>query len=469
MKRKSIALLMILCLALMGILGGCGGEKVDAQSLLNEVTSNMESKKSMDATMTMNFDGSIGGSSNGVDASVDMTMDINMDVQSVKDGVTYIVGDFSVSMLGMDVATTIESYSETVDGTEFTYSKTDDSGWEVSESTVEDGSEDATMDLSQMISEGAATATLAEDTQEVNGKEAYVVTVGVGGDALADILSMSGDTGSSLMDTEGLDLSNITLETLMYIDAKERVLLKMDMDLAELGTTMFGSMGEEMGATVNLNEFKLSFAFNGFDTVSDLSIPEDVKSSATSGSLADELDSSMGIVTESDTETEAASGLEGPVTDANGNYILSDYVDDSLQASIGPIDGYELFYGSDTMLSFQNADYTDLTYSFWETDDVKQDMSNLSYMQGDSDYTDIVEGDIQTKAVGDREVSWFRLDYVFMGDSPCVDYYAWIDAGNGTKLICEVSAMGYQEAPNIDDSIVDTIFANVSLVQGSEL
>ena len=94
---------------------------------------------------------------------------------------------------------------------------------------------------------------------------------------------------------------------------------------------------------------------------------------------------------------------------------------------------------------------------------------NLSYMQGDSDYTDIVEGDIQTKAVGDHEVSWFRLDYVFMGDSPCVDYYAWIDAGNGTKLICEVSAMGYQEAPNIDDSIVDTIFANVSLVQGSEL
>lgn len=466
MKKKFAAVWVILCLLLAGVLTGCGKDKVDAQTLLEEASANMNSKKSMEADMTMDFDGSIGGSVDGVEASLDMTMDMTLNVQSVVDGVSYMNGELKVSMLGMNVSTTIESYTEVVDGTEYTYSKTDDSGWEVAEAPADDDSDDMSMDLSQMIAEGAATATLAEGTQEVNGKEAYVVHVGISGDSLKDLMAVG--MGSAGMDMEGVDFSSLTFGTDIYIDAKEKTVLKMDMDLAELGNALFGSMEEELsGMTVELTTFKLNMAFGGFDTVANLTIPDEVKSGATAGTLSDELTDGAGLFGDAETEPETEDAYEpdGPVTDANGNYILTDYIDEDLKAAIGAIDGYELYYGSDTMLSFQNEDYTDLTYSFWATDDVKADVSSLSYMQEDEDYTDIVEGDIQTKTVGSYEVSWFRLDYVFMGDSPCVDYYIWIEVKDGTKLICEVSAMGYQEAPNVDDSIVDQVFANVTLGQ----
>ena len=100
----------------------------------------------------------------------------------------------------------IHIYTIPEDGKTKVYTLSNDS-WYVETAEAEE-SVDAAEEMDElldMISDGSMKAELGEETEKVNGKDSYVLTLTLDTEGLKDIMSMSGESADALPDLGDLD------------------------------------------------------------------------------------------------------------------------------------------------------------------------------------------------------------------------------------------------------------------------
>lgn len=462
--KKRIAWLLACLMTVMLALAGCG-EKVTAEDVLNKSVENAGSKKSVEMDLKLIFKGKVSVEQSGTQVGLDMDMNMAGTIQSLTEtGDSHGTIDLGVSMMGADISTNMEFYSVEEDGERVAYTKQEDA-WSRTAGDQDSGSMDMDFgSIQEMVESGEASAELQENTEEVDGKEAYVVKMNISEDSLKEVT----DSLASAMGGSGEGETELSLPVTYYVEKETMLPLKMAIDMKALGNAM---MGAQEGASVELSDFSMEVTFSGFDTVNEIVVPEDVKSAAgeSGDSGLDDILNELESEAEEESaepageETTGAEEEEGPVTDADGNYVLTGYSGEG-QALLGDIEGYEITYGSENMIAFSN-DEIDITFSlddYTPDEEMVESYGFADYMQGDEDYSNIQVSEIQTMTAGDREIQYFSEDYLFMEENACRDYYAWTEIEDGIKLVCEIEYFGYDaETPDLDTSIIETAFSAV--------
>lgn len=460
MKKRYVCLLLTAAAAVC-IAGGCGGQ-VTAESVLSDMSKNMEAKNSVEGTMSFSFEGNIAQESAGTSVSVDMNMELSADIQSMLGDTqsSYMNGTIDMSVMGINIAMPMEVYTVSEDGAMVSYTGIQEQ-WikapadESQSSGIDEGL--FSSDYESLIDDGSAVVVLSDETKQIEGKECYEVTMSLQGEAIEEILGASMNmAGSALdgLDEEAMDWSGASQDCLIYIDTEDKLPVRAEADMTDLLNRMYEAMEGDVSAEIST--MKISIVYNGFDTVDGITVPEEVKASAV------ESDSSDGLLDELESEAGAADAAVAE-TDENGNYILSNY-EGTYTAVIAPVEGYELSYASQNSVSYIN-DETDLSYSFYDyttSEDMMAYYSTGTWLDNDENYSDYEISEMQQTDVGNLTVSWYKETYTYM-DTPFTEYCAWVSADEQTQFTCDISYVNFDDTTQIDDTIIETAFRNVSL------
>lgn len=263
MRRTMIQTLAV-CLLVIGMITGCGApDKVTAESLLNDVAKNTEAMKSMEShtTVDMTMEApELGG-------SMDMTMDLTMQTL-IEPTANYMKG--SIGLMGMTMD--MENYAIVEEDEIVNYTGMMGE-WMVQRMPYDTESEN-TLDTAQgNLLKNLDSLTLAEETEDVDGTEAYIISGTVEGE---DIESLLGEMESVLGDMTGegaMDLSKLSVEFKYAIDKQKKLPLYMDM-------TFNGFSVDDGQTAVNVSNFVMRIEYTAFNSVESIEVPQDVVDSA---------------------------------------------------------------------------------------------------------------------------------------------------------------------------------------------
>ena len=195
MRKKLVWLLSAVMVVSAVMLGGCGGKKVTAESIIQEVNANMEKCKSF--TGDMNMDMTMGMSDGTEEQEISITMGGSLEA-TTDPVITHM--DVTMDMLGMSVD--MDVYAQ-VEGEKTTTYTGVMGSWTKTEQETPDT---AAMENLYTIAGDGKNMTLAEKTEKIGDREAYVLTSTITGEELAGLMnSMGGDMTQGL----GVDLSSM--------------------------------------------------------------------------------------------------------------------------------------------------------------------------------------------------------------------------------------------------------------------
>lgn len=324
--------------------------------------------------------------------------------------------------------------------------------------------------------------TVSPQTVMVDGKECWQMTADLTGNDLLGLVSgVMTSSGQTLddMSAQMLEavLSGIRIRIESDIDAQTflPVYTKIDLggsDFSAIGDLIVASMmGAEGGASAMINVSALDMT-GSFDCNSpvQITVPEEAKALAGAQSAASPEDLIGGLLTGGTDGGDLTGGIDltgggdltsgsdltgvgdltggsdltggtddtgdEPNLNADGTYTLryEDYSGNVKEAVITPPEGLRLSYGTGNYLAFSNDDYSlSVTYSLYSADTpmetVEEDL-DVSYMNGDSDYSDVMRTQVmQTTLPDGRSVSYgtkaFNYGEYRLGGTCCA-----IQAGN---------------------------------------
>ena len=264
--RKSIALLCAM-LVVLGLLAGCGAaEQVTAPSLVEEAQKYTDDADSMKTKMVLNMAMS-GESLQSIGGSVEIGMDMDMD--SVKEPMAnHMTG--KVNAMGMDMD--YEAYTVLEDKELCVYSKMLGS-WTVQKTPVdEEALENLKKNSTSQIFSKEENFTLQDETEDVNGTEAYIITGTIEGDEIKDLMaSFSSAMPSMGMDLSNADYSGVSVDVKYAIAKEERKPVYVDMTFKGME-----SMMGESAAGVTIDNFTIRMDYLEFNTVDKIEIPQEV-------------------------------------------------------------------------------------------------------------------------------------------------------------------------------------------------
>lgn len=341
MKKKLMVLAMALGLSVTA-LTGCG--KPTVESLVD----GMYEQEIESSTVEMDMDMVLSLTVQGM--STDISAGGNFEVQSSgltdKDAMSnYIDGtlNFKAEVAGMDESLGFEMYMLTDDDTMTYYVNIDDAGeWYKTELDMADlGDIDISMDqdTTDAVNEAMKdylkeNAELAEDTEDVEGEECYVLTATIDGDGFQEIYEPMGDMFdemNDMMKDAGLDiemdiasyLSYFTMDVTYYISKDNGYQVKSEVDLS--GSDLYG-MVEQFVADTGLDELgimdqlqDISFSKCSFSAVmsdineTEVEVPDDVIDNAVDLDEAGMVDDIMGGVGDMPIEPDPVDLEEPPV------------------------------------------------------------------------------------------------------------------------------------------------------------
>ena len=288
MRKRLLAAGLMIVLA-VSALAGCGGKKeVTAKSLLESVDKQSKDMKSMESKMVMNMTmesedlTQLGG-------SMEITMDV--DVQTTKDpAATYMEG--TMGMMGMNFD--VKNYT-VQEGEELcSYTNVMDQ-WVLQKIKFDKEAFQSISTSSAELLDSVDSLTLQEDTKDVDGVEAYIITGAIGGDKMQELMqSATSSMGSVLGDAAAMDLSGVTVDV-EYAVSKE--------DEKPLYTNMvFHGMESAIPQSgVSFSDFTVNMKYISFDTVESITVPQEAIDKAQDiSSLTETGDDSLGV-TESET------------------------------------------------------------------------------------------------------------------------------------------------------------------------
>ena len=261
MKKMNRITALILALVMMLALSGCG--KMTTEKLALKMVEATGGKMMTQATTTM-------------DMELDMTMG--------QGGMTM---DLAMEIMGQTMEETVKTktYMELADGKAVNYVYDEASGiWQSTEVDVMD-SVTAGMDygfLKDMIPE----ITMDEEIQTLNGTEVYVLRMTITGaqmqNAMGGAVDMESMLGQAGLNGE-LDFSVMSVPTVMYVDAKTYLPVKMEMEIMGMGEVMKSMMGQMVGAMdgmgldISIPVCKVVYENIGFDPVEVPEVPAEAR------------------------------------------------------------------------------------------------------------------------------------------------------------------------------------------------
>lgn len=471
-KRYGRLFSLIVLLAVAAVFSGCGKkEKVTAESLMEEVSANMEDVQS--ARMNLLAEISMGIKQSGI--SMDMDIDLDMDLETTNDPVAaHIDADMSMSLMGLSME--MENYTVEENGKLVTYNGVAGEWTRTEEPLDKDRSES----VNAMIANGTSYE-LQDKTEKLNGQEVYVLNGKVSGRYMEGMIGEVPDAMGGLT----VDWSKLVMDIVVKIDKETKRPVEARIDcgdtLEELMKSAMASAGVGE-AEISIKEFIMTCTYESFNDVEEIVVPEDVKAAARSagssaggsGSLDEFLNNSQ---PESDLPSVSPENLEAEgilKPNADGTYTLMNFWGNGDSVNIAVPAGYEFSaYSDDTYLAFNDTfdrDFDDVSISYMLDDDYTEEemidyyMEDIDLYQESADYSDIeVEGPNRIEVNG-RNVSYVKFSYVYDKDLYYVEYHAWTFLPNGQVVQCDVTEGSYNGACEIlDDSIVETV---MSAIQG---
>lgn len=458
-------------------LTGCGS-KPTAQSLASKASSNLENVESLSMEENLVFDGDI--SSEGMTVNMGMEMDLTLDmIQSPMKG--HLLGEVSLSMLGEEYSTSVETYVEESDDKLVTYTSADEGDWEMSEEDLDENDLTSFVDGSiySAIADGDIEAELAEETEVVNDKDAYVLTFTLEGEQLEEVMN---DSFAQLSETDVLpedtDWDTVSADSTLYLYKESGLPARLEMDCKDLGQAMMASMmgAEEMeDVTIEVNQFDITVNIPQYDNVVDFDIPEEAKGASDADSTEEDALSEFeeefsDLESEAEEEEEIEEDIEdsqeedGFVTVTSGTLEVTDGVN---TATVGIPEGFtSLTQISERYVVAQAQSYADdasVYFASWydTPDEYLEDAVSTDYM--DEDYSDVEVGDTQTVTVGEYEVLYRTMDYVLDGDTYFHEYFCCAEVG-GEFLAVEIECVyGEGEEPGFDDSAIEAVYSAITV------
>ena len=272
MKRRFLAFFLAAGLAAMS-LAGCGAKEkpVTAQSLLEEIETKSKEMNSMTSHLTMNM--TMEGeqmASLGVD-KINITMDA--DNQVTQDPVaSYINGKMSLMGMNMDM----EIYT-VLEGDELVNYMGMMGNWmyqrlPFDKETINNISANAGTLLEHLDS-----LTLQEETEDIDGKPAYIISGTLQGEEMMELL---GQAQSALGTAAGMDqiieeadVADMSMDFKYAVDQESRLPV-----YADFVFNGFEALTDQEGVTIS--EFTMRTDYTGFDNVEKIEVPQEVKDSA---------------------------------------------------------------------------------------------------------------------------------------------------------------------------------------------
>lgn len=256
MKNMKKALALILVFAMLFVVAGCGNKdddggsgskaKLTAREVADKMIEATGKVKSVQNDITCNITISMAMNADGEEFSMDMEMDMAMQSITSNDPVAgYFKTEMTMDAMGMNETETTEIYVVEEDGEYVSYTYTESDGsWERSIADEQ---------YQEKLSEGADTynylkdmkdddLNLAKKTEEIDGKDTYVLSFTISGDYLEEM----GMNLEELMGA-GLDTSKISFPMTLYIDTETFLPVRAVTTIDGLGDLLNEMMGESMG------------------------------------------------------------------------------------------------------------------------------------------------------------------------------------------------------------------------------
>ncbi len=457
-KRKYMGL--ILCAVLLLTMAGCGEKPVEtteaetttqAETTTEAVltaaelmTLSAEAMKdvqsvSMGMDMVLKFSMTAAGASQNMDIQMGMDMDVVNEPEQM-----YTKMDMSMAGMNFDM----EMYYVQEDGNPMTYTgmfgmwtKTAGTG------------ETSEMDPAQMIeleklAEENVEIEVAPDMETVNGRDAYKLSATLEGEYFAAVMGIVSDmTGSMGAGTENMDASQLSADVVWWLYADDYRIAKMDMDVNGFEDAI---NVEEPSVEVKTETFHISLAYKSFNDLTEIVVPEEIKSNAIDAGQAGNLELP-----------------EGLTQDELGFFLLDGvYEEDDITVKVAAPSGFTLDTENSTnqrlvldMEGSSEEDYLYVLYTayvmdeeFTEDEFVFYHRNAVLVMAGDSSYSNVSLSDVKTITAGDYEIKYTKLNYTYAGAVAYEEYATWVIVGN-QAIACDT---------------VETAYAGCQLVQDEE-
>lgn len=267
-KQKRLMALGITAAMAAGLLSGCG-TKATPENLLRDMQKNAEKTES--ALLNFKMDIAMGDGTNDVSLGMDMNMETTTEPEA-----SHGKGTVSISMSGMDFSVETEMYSVQEDGEYVTYTLMEDQ-WtkEVSDDGEMTGEVDS---IADNVEEYADQFELAEDLVTVNDKECFELTGELDGDLFSEMMQtdMTDSLAGYGIDEEALSDMMFPCTIDIYKDSILPARLYFDM------TESMAPLMEDSGVTVS--ECYVDMTFMEYDTVEEITVPDEAVSAAEDGS-----------------------------------------------------------------------------------------------------------------------------------------------------------------------------------------
>lgn len=278
--RMKCLYLMMIVLSTMAF-AGCG-EKVTAESIMEQMKANTENLDSTEAKMVFGMEMNISESTEAINIDMDMKVSLDMDMQTTTDPeASHITTKVAVSATGMNIDMQMETYQVAEAGKTVTYSLAEDV-WTrtVSEDIADTLDTDAMMELIETLD---IEYTLGDRTEDVDGTEVYVLSTTITGKDIMSVMedlvaAMGEDFSMAEFDSLDLDIESLNAEIKYYVDKDKMLPLKVTVDFGDSLGKMFESMEDTEG--FEFKEAYLEIEYTGFNTVDAIKVPQEVKDAA---------------------------------------------------------------------------------------------------------------------------------------------------------------------------------------------
>lgn len=272
-KIKKIVSVLSVCLLVMGLFAGCGS-KVTVESLLLDVQKSVKDVKSV--KMHATADGKMNLSELG---SMEMGMD--MDISSTLDPkAAYAKGSFHI--LGQSVD--LENYVIAENKEVLTYTGIMGNWILTKDSYEKEDSANILAGVGTNLLRNLDLLKLEEETKEVNGTEAYVISGTVKGEEIEALFDSMNGTFDRLLGEED---DFFTLKEWDALEEWEDLSVQLELgirkeDKLPLYIHMnFGNLSVEKGSEkAAISDVSVKIEFTEFNTVDQITVPQDVIDSA---------------------------------------------------------------------------------------------------------------------------------------------------------------------------------------------
>ena len=292
MKKRFLSMVTAGILAAV-MLAGCGASasKVTAESLLQEVKSKCDAMKSLETHTTAE----ITLEAEALGGTMDLTMDMTMQT-TTEPVANYLKENISIPRLG--TAMDMENYTVVQDDQILSYAGIAGQ-WMVSKMAYDKDSVERINAAAEDLLKSKNSLKLADETEDVNGTEAYIITGSISGEDVKNLMGSMERTLGNLTGNTDMDLEDISVDFTYAISKADKNPLYMDM-------TFNGMTAGEGDEQVTFSKFNMKMEYTNFDTVDAITVPQDVVDSAID--VTDYLnDSQNETSTETETQTESES------------------------------------------------------------------------------------------------------------------------------------------------------------------